>query len=606
MSDAVMSKTLLRREEVAVEHTWNAESVYANQQEVDDAFKSIIAKVEEAAQYQGHLADSPETLIKWMTLQEEIFSNANRLYMYSYITKASNNEDQAAGALVGRAGGVFGRAIAAVSFTDPELIAIGQETLNQWMKDVPALAEYGHYFDNLFRRQEHVRSAEVEEVLGMLVEPQISVSETGEAITNADLKFRPAVGADGSEQTVAPSTIDAIMQNPDRELRRTAWESYADGFLSLKNTLASNLTSLIKLGVVDARARRYESTLEASLFENNIPTEVYDNLIATYQKNLPTWQRYWRIRRKALGVDALQPYDIWAPLSRQTPEVSYEQGVEWICAGMAPLGERYTSILRKGCLEDRWVDRYPNQGKGQAQFSSGTKGTFPFIMMNYMNTVDSLSTLTHELGHSMHSYHTWENQPFMYANYSLFVAEVASNFNQAMVRAHLLETSDDPEFQIAILEEAMSNFHRYFFIMPTLARFEREMHARIERGEPTSADGLNQLMVDLFSEGYGGEMNIDADRVGITWAQFGHLYAPFYVYQYATGISAANALAKRIRAGEPGAAENYVEFLKAGSSVYPLDALKIAGVDMTSPDPVNEAFEVLSGLVDRLEALTNR
>jgi len=252
----------------------------------------------------------------------------------------------------------------------------------------------------------------------------------------------------------------------------------------------------------------------------------------------------------------------------------------------------------------RWVDIYPNKGKRAGAFSSGWQGTHPFILMNYNNDVYGLSTLAHELGHSMHSYYTWQTQPAIYSNYTIFVAEVASNFNQALVRDYLFRVNQDRDFQIALIEEAMANFHRYFFIMPILAQFELEIHERVERGDPLTADSLNTLMLDLFREGYGDEVAIDADRIGITWAEFPtHLYANFYVYQYATGIAGAHALAEGVLAGQPGARESYLAFLKAGSSLTPLDALKLAGVDMTAPEPVDAAFRVLSGMVDRLEQL---
>jgi oligoendopeptidase F len=283
--------------------------------------------------------------------------------------------------------------------------------------------------------------------------------------------------------------------------------------------------------------------------------------------------------------------------------VPFEQAVEWITEGMRPLGDEYADTLRRGVLDERWVDVYPNKGKRSGAYSSGVQGTRPFILMSYTDDLFSLSTLAHELGHSMHNYHSSHAQPFVYTRYGLFLAETASNFNQAMVRAHLMEVKD-PDFQIALIEEAMSNFHRYFFLMPALARFELEIHERVERGEGLTADSMIQLMAELFREGYGNEVEIDEQEVGITWAQFpGHLYANFYVYQYATGISAAHALARGILDGKSGAAENYLRFLQAGGSLYPLDALKLAGVDMTSPEPVEETFAVLSNLVDRLEDL---
>jgi oligoendopeptidase F len=458
----------------------------------------------------------------------------------------------------------------------------------------------------LFRKQAHVRSAEVEELLGMLADPFSGVSATARVLTDADFQFEPAIASDGTEIPVSQGTLQKILSGKDRKARRTAWENYNDQFLAFRNTLATNLTTSIKQSVYEMRARRHNSTLEATLFAENIPVKVFHNLIATFRENLPTWHRYWAIRRKALGVEELHPYDVWAPLIEEKPDVNYEQAVDWISEGLAPMGETYVGAMRKGCLEDRWVDVYPNKGKSAGAFSSGSPGTHPFIMMSYNDTLFSMSTLAHELGHSMHSYLTWQNQPVLYGQYSLFVAEVASNFHQAMVRAHLLEHNSDPTFQINLIEEAMSNFHRYFFIMPTLARFELETHERVERGEGLTSDDMIELMADLFSEGFGGEMHLDRQRVGITWATFGHLYMDYYVYQYATGISGAHALSKRILSGEDGAVDDYSNFLRAGGSMYALDALKMAGVDLTNPEAVEVTFEVLSDLVDRLEKLLAR
>ncbi|MEK9163919.1 MAG: M3 family oligoendopeptidase, partial [Chloroflexota bacterium] len=372
--------------------------------------------------------------------------------------------------------------MAASSFVNPALLAIGQETLSQWLTQEPRLKIYEHFIANLFRKQAHVRSAEVEEVLGLLADPFEGTNTTADLLTSADLKFEAATSKDGAKLEVTQGSFDEILSGGDREARRTAFDSYTGKYLELKNTLAGNLGTSIKQNIFAMRARKHTSSLTASLFENNIPLEVFHNLINAFKKNLPTWHRYWQIRRKALGVDELQPYDIWAPLTQNPPRVPLEQAVEWICDGLAPLGEDYVRAVRQGCLKDRWVDVYPNKGKRSGAYSWGTHGTHPFIVMTYVDDIESLSTLAHELGHSMHSYLTWKHQPYVYSEYSLFAAEVASNFHQAMVRAHLLNTHTDRDFQINVITEAMSNFHRYFFIMPTLARFKLETHERIEKG----------------------------------------------------------------------------------------------------------------------------
>jgi oligoendopeptidase F len=359
----------------------------------------------------------------------------------------------------------------------------------------------------------------------------------------------------------------------------------------------------VKQDVFNMRARNYESSLEASLSPNNIPVEVYHNLLKVFQRNLSVWHRYWRLRKEIMGLENFHVYDIKAPLATVNPEVPFKEAVEWVCEGLAPLGDEYVSVLRKGCLEERWVDRAKNKGKRQGAFSSGTHGTHPFVMMSYNDDVFSVSTLAHELGHSMHNYYSRREQPFIYGRYSLFEAEVASNFNQALIRDYLFRTQTDRDFQIALLEEAMSNFHRYFFIMPTLARFEYEVHTMAEQGSPLSADILIGLTADLFKEGYGDEVEFDQPRIGVTWAQFSHMYRNFYVYQYTTGISGAHALAKPILAGNQDAVERYLSFLKAGGSHYPVDNLKQAGVDLTKSAPVESAFDYLRTLVDRFEEL---
>jgi len=595
--------TVRQRSDVPVERTWNAPSVFPTPADWHAEVKKLTADIPAIQGYQGRLGESPEALLEVMKLMETFYERAGKVLVYATLTAATNTADPSGAQMESMAYVVFGQLAASVAFIDPELIAIGREKITRWMDETPAMKTYAHYFDNLFRKQEHVRSHEVEEVLGMLTPAFSGTGTTANMLTDADFRFADATASDGSKLPVTQGTLDEILSGSDREARRTAWESYTDTYLAFRNTLASNLATSINQMVFRTRVRRYPSTLEASLAENNIPVEVFHNLIDTYKRNLPTWHRYWAVRRKLLGVETLHPYDIWAPLTQKPLTVPFDQAVEWVSAALQPLGKDYVDVLRQGVLQDRWIDVYPSQGKASAQFSAGWYGTYPFIFLNYDDTIFSASTLSHELGHSMHSYLTWKNQPVVYSDYSLFVAEVASNFHQAMLRAHLLATNSDPQFQISVIEEGMSNFHRYFFIMPTLARFELEMHERAERGEGLTAEIMNQRMTELFTEGYGGEMHVDPDRVGITWATFGHLYQDYYVYQYATGISAANALSRRILAGEPNAAENYRKFLSSGSSLYPLDALKLAGVDMTTTRPVEEAFQVLSDLVDRLEKL---
>ena len=597
------STTLPTRSEVPVEETWALESVFPTPADWEAACLTLTDLLPSLTAYQGRLSESPQVLLEAIHTLEEVGTLLGKIFVYANNASSVDTFDQPATARAGQARSLGARTGAAMACFDPELMSIGFGTLKKWMQETPELAFFSQYVDRLEKRSAHVRSGEVEQVLALSGDPFSGAFSIFNMLVNADLKFQPATASDGTQLEIGQSSIGSLITHKDRQVRRSAWQNYADGYLAFKNTSAATLTTAIKQDVFTARVRGYETSLHASLEPNNVPVEVFHNLIKVFKQNLSTWHKYWRLRRKALKLETFGVYDIKAPLTDAKPVIPFGQAVDWICDGMAPLGDEYVQILRRGCLEERWVDRALNRGKREGAFSSGSFGTPPFIMMSYADDIFSLSTLAHELGHSMHSYYSRANQRFIYNRYGLFVAEVASNFNQATVRDYLMRTQTAPDFQIALIEEAMSNYHRYFFIMPTLARFELEMHTRAEKGAPLNADILIGILADLFKEGYGDEVEFDHDRIGITWAQFLHMYMNFYVYQYATGISGAHALSHGVTSGNPDAAARYLDFLKSGGSRYPLEALKMAGVDLTTPEPVSAAFNVLTNLVNRLETL---
>jgi len=601
----MVQAAMLPRSAIATEHTWDMASVFPSAQAWDAAFKEVEAQLADLGRFKGSLDNGPPRLAEWFDAYQRAFRALGHVMIYANMGHTADTTDQEAAARFDRARGLMARATGAAAFADPEIVAIGFQALRGWVREDSRLAMYAHYLDRLERRQPHVRTAEVEELLGYVLDPFRTASATHGVLADADLTFGPAHATGSTEPVdVMQGNLSRLQTDPDREIRRTAWESYADAHLANKNAMANCIAAGVKQDVFMARSRRYGSSLEAALLPNHIPVDVFHNLIAVFRRNLPTWHRYWRVRRRALGYDRLFPYDRSASLGATKPKVPFAQSVEWICQGMQPLGDEYASIMRRGLLEQRWVDVYPNKGKRSGAFSAGSQGTHPFILMSYTDDIFSMSTLAHEIGHSMHSYYSWKTQPFIYARYPLFLAEVASNFNQAMVRAHLLATNTDPDVQLAVLEEAMSNFYRYFFVMPTLARFELETHQRVERGEALTARSLIDLTAQLLTEGYGGEVEVDHDRIGIMWAEFPtHLYMNFYVFQYSTGISGAHALAERVLAGTPGAVDSYLAFLKAGGSKLPLDALQDAGVDLSTPEPVERAFAILARTVDRLDLL---
>ncbi|HNS60466.1 MAG TPA: oligoendopeptidase F [Anaerolineales bacterium] len=596
------------RAKVKKNQTWNAESVFASPSQFDAEVKNILDALPSIQKYKGHLGDSVDTFLEAMSAMDALEQRSMKVRVYATMSSSVDANDEEGAAMNGKAMSALAQVGAAMSYVEPELLSVGEAKLRQWIQSDARMKVYEHFVNDLFRKQAHVRSAEVEELMGMLRDPFGTVRNTASLLANADFKFKPAKNSKGKKVELTQSAFDAILNTSDRKARQTAWENYNDKYLEAKNTLASNLTASIKANVFNMKARKFNSTLEATLFNGNVPVEMFHNLLNIFKKNLPLWHKYWKIRRKALGVKTLNPYDVWAPLTTKTHKVPFEKAVDWICEGLAPMGEEYVRVMRRGCLHDRWVDWSPNAGKRQGAFSTRVPSdTHPFIMMSYTDDVGSMSTLAHELGHSMHAYYASRAQPMIYYTYPSIISETASNFNQAMTRAHLLKTNQNKYFQTALLEEAMDNFHRYFFIMPTLARFELETHQRVEQGQPLTADAMIELMADLFSEGFGGEMNLDRQRVGITWGTFTtHLYIDFYSFQYAIGISAANAIAKRILDGVPNAAQDHINFLKAGSSVSPMDVYRIAGIDMTTTQPIEDAFSVLEEYVDRLGVLTSK
>jgi oligoendopeptidase F len=598
-----MSHSLPARADVPRESTWDLESIFATPSDWEAAFSAAETAIPQMATFAGKLGD-PEVLAAFLEASETLTRQVSHVGVYAHLGFATDTSNTDAAARTDRAMGLATRFGAAIAFAEPELLALGSETLTEWGVSHAKLSAYAHYFERLSQRAPFIRTSEVEEVLTMAGDALRSAARIHGILCDADLTFTPAEGG----REIGQSTIGSLLTDSERSVRESAWKGYADAHLAHKNSLAQCLSTGVKQNVFIARVRGYESALHAALTPNFIPVSVFENLLATFQKNLPTWHRYWRLRKRVLGLEKLSPWDIKAPLTSGKTVVSYAQSVKWIAEGMAPLGEEYVAAMVKGATDERWVDWAVNKGKRMGAFSSGTVGTHPYIMMSYNDDIFSLSTLAHELGHSLHSYYSRRTQPQHYAGYGLFVAEVASNFNQALTRAYLLEKfADNKELLIAVLEEAMSNFHRYFLVMPTLARFEKEIHERVWSGQALTAHYLTQRMAELFSEAFGPDVALEGDdwqRVGSTWMQFStHLYSNFYVYQYATGISGAHALAQGVLAQGKPAADAYLGFLKAGGSQYPLDVLKAAGVDLSASAPVDAAFATMASYVERLESL---
>lgn len=597
--------SLPKRSEVEKEKTWSVETVFANETEWRVALESLPASASEIARYAGRLNESGTVLFEALELRDAVMMAAYKISMYASLLASIEGTNTLYSSMNAEMASAGAQLSGAAAFFGPELIAFEGAKLEQFVSDEPKLETYRHYFEELRSERDHVRSFEVEMLLAQASDPLGAVHSISSAVNDADMKFK-TIERDGIQVEVSHSSVGEYLSDNNAGVRRAAFEAYADGHLAFQNTLAATLQGSVKSYVFKARARNYGSSLEMSLAQNHIPMRVFENLLETFREYRPVWHKYWRLRKKAMNgalhTSDAPIYESPAPLVPST-KVTFLEASHLVIKGMKPLGAEYTEPMRKGLLEQRWVDWGQNQGKGAGAYSSGAQGTHPFIFMSWTDDLYSLSTLAHELGHSMHSYFTNATQPAIYTDYSMFVAEVASNFNQALVRHDLLKSATEKTAKLALLEEAFSNFHRYLFVMPTLAQLEREMYERIERGASINAPFLSERLVELFSEGYGGAVEIDETRLGASWMNFGHLYSPFYVYQYATGIAAANALATDVlEQGEP-AAKRYLDFLKTGSSRYPIDALKLAGIDMNSPEPVQRGFEVLKNMVNELEAV---
>ncbi|MCW5875288.1 MAG: oligoendopeptidase F family protein [Anaerolineales bacterium] len=602
--------TTLKRADVSLEATWNREATFDSWEAWDKQFEQAKQAIPNLASYNGKITGSPLALADWFDAHETVSVNLGELAGFVGWAATVDSTDEEANRRQGLIGALGAEFQAAVAFAEPQLIEKGEELL-AWAEQEPRLKAYAHYFDNLLRLQKNMRSEEVEEVLGMANDIFNMAFRGYSELTNADLKFEDAVDSSGGTHPIYQSTLSASLQSTDRQRRRSAWENYYDSHLGMQKTLAALYLTNVKQMEFLRKVRGFDSVLEMRLAPNNLPTQVFHNLIDVFRANLPLWHRYWAVKAKLIGVDKMAPYDIWAPILSDPPVVPYDQAIEWICAALEPLGGEYVEVMRAGSLEERWVDWAPNVEKRQGAASSRMVGRKPpYIFMSYNDSVFSLSTLAHELGHSMHSHAFAGHQPIVYNDYgaiSSTVTETASNFQQAMTRAYLRkEKAADANFQLAMIDEAMSNFHRYFFIMPTLARFEVEVYERAKAGKPLSAEIFNNILGGFFAEGYGDTLADDPERTAITWGQFLHLYIPFYSFQYAVGISAAHAAADKVLAGDAEAAAGYHRFLQAGGSRYAMDLFALAGVDMSSKAPIEAAFRELETNIAQLEQLAKK
>jgi oligoendopeptidase F len=591
------------RDDIPSEQTWDLASVYPS----DIAWAAAVEEAEAAtstfARFQGRLGESVATLLGALRERDRWVTIGWRLRQYANMQLKVNSADAAAGARLQRANSARGAINAAFAFLEPELLGLDGTTLDSWLASDGELAVYAHYVDTLRRRQRHVRTPTVEAAFADAETLTSNPYAIYRALLYGDLRFPNALDDHGRARGVAPNRYDSLLREPDRVLRRNVWESYSDTLYGVRHTLAQSLYGAIARDVYLARGHGYDSSLEAALEKTYLPREAHTTLLESWRRHLPLWHRAFRIRRQMLGVSALYTYDLDVPLARRQPRVPYDEARTVILDALAPLGDEYVGALRAGLYEQRWVDWATNAGKAGGADQSGVHGTHPFVFLSYDGSVVARSALAHELGHAMHSYYTWQTQPPVYEEFADYLTETASTFHQTLLRAYLLRQTPDRDTQLAVLSEALAYYHRYLFVMPLLSVFELDAHDRVERGEGLSADWIAERILRLLRDGYGDTVTLDDRRDGMWWAQFPHLFLNFYTHTYALGVAGANTLASAVESEGAPAAERYVRLLRSGDSVYPLDALREAGVDLTSPEPLERAFASLSDLLDRVEHL---
>ena len=587
------------RVEIPEEFKWRINDLV----ESDDTWRagvdSIGKRISGLARFKGKLSDN---LAECLTEQASISEEFSKLYVYANMKQHEDANDVLYQGFSDTASRLYVQLMAAESFIEPEILEYVKNDKNAEERlKAPDLALFRHYLDNLLRQKDHVLSAELEEMLAQ-------VHELGEApdnifgmFDNADIKFGMVADDAGNQVELTHGRFGAMLDSPNRDVRKNAWHTYYDSYWYLKNTLAATYSASVKKDVFFAKARKYPSAMEAALFSNNIPTSVYTGLIEAVHEALPHMHKYMQLRQKALNLPELRVYDLYTPLIKQVNDrVEYKDAVETVLKSLSPLGQEYIDISKAGLQKDGWVDVYENIGKMNGAYSWGAYGAHPFILMNYENKVDDMFTLAHELGHAMHSYYSWDKQPYIYSDYSIFLAEVASTVNEALLMEYLLKNNSDPAMEAFLVNTWLEQFRTTLFRQTLFAEFEMITHRMAEEGEPLTVDSLNAVYRGLNEKYYGSVVTLD-DKLDLEWARIPHFYRAFYVYQYATGYSAAMAFSNRILKEQK--AEKYVDFLKAGSSDYSINILKTAGVDMSGPEPVREALDKFSSLLNDMEVI---
>ncbi len=596
-----MSEALRSREDIPQGYKWKLEDIFASDEEWEKLFKETEKIVSLSGKYNGKLAESADLFVECLEWADKLSLNIEELFTYARMRRDEDNRLARYQGMTDRASMLSVQAGSVLSFIVPEILAIPTDKFDDLRKD-PRMDIYDHYLENILRQKEHVLSLAEEKLLAEASELAAAPSTIFSMANDADLKIGYIKDENGQEIELTKGNFIKYMESKDRRVREGAFKTLYAAYGRQINSWAAMLNSSVKADVFFARARRYNSALEGALDDDKVPLAVYDSLIKTVHDFLPEFQRYLRLRKEVLGVDELHMYDIYVPfVPEMETHISYEEAKVTVRKGLEPLGEEYLKVLDEG-YNSGWIDIYENTGKTSGAYSWGTYSAHPYVLLNHQDTLDSLFTLAHEMGHALHSYFSNKKQIHLYAGYKIFVAEVASTLNESLVMRHLIKTTEDKKMKAYLLNHYLEQFRGTVFRQTMFAEFEKEIHVAVEKNESLTAEHLSQIYEELNLKYFGSDIVLD-NEIRIEWARIPHFYNAFYVYKYATGFSAATSLAQQILdEGQP-AVQRYIDFLASGGSDYPITLLRKAGVDMEKTKAVQQALTVFTELLNQLENL---
>lgn len=594
----------MKRIEQKVEDTWCLEDMFESDDFWEEEFGRLQRMIFQYEDFEGTLGESADRLLEYLKFNDETNLLMERLYVYANMRYHQDMANSMYQEFAARAQKLMVEISGASAFAEPEILEITTEKINIIFNENPELETYKRYISEILRGKNHTLDKKTETILAKSRQMANAAENIFSMYNGADIKFPSITTEEGEEIEITHGNFVPLLESVDREVRKAAFEGVYETYGKMRNTLAATFAANLDQANFYAQVRNFSSAREMYLYGSNIPESVYDNLIETVHKNMDKMHKYVSLRKKILDVSELHMYDLYTPIAKAPDtKYSFEAAKDIVLEGLAPMGEEYIKVLEEG-FDNRWIDVYENEGKRSGAYSWGAYGTHPYVLMNYHGTLDHVFTLAHEMGHAIHSYYSDANQPYVNAGYKIFVAEVASTCNESLLIQHLLKITEDEEEKTYLINHFLEQFKGTLYRQTMFAEFEKIAHSMVQNGEGVTADRLCGIYYNLNKEYFGDDIVIDKE-IELEWARIPHFYNPFYVYQYATGLSAAIALSKRIlEEGKP-AVEDYMKFLTGGSSQDPIELLKIAGVDMTSSEPIETALELFGNLLEELQKITN-